>query len=71
MDPAIQVGAVVRLAKAGAGTVTFVASVGAMLLHCRSKAPHNSCRHAVVDLVRSGPAAWRCAGDLALRKAFA
>lgn len=70
-DPAIPVGAVVRVAQARAGVVTFAAGAGATLLHCGSKAPHSSGRQGVVDLVRSGPTIWRCAGDLALLKAFA
>lgn len=70
-DPAVLIGAVVRIAQAGAGVVTFVAGPGATLLHCGSKAPHSSGRNGVVDLVRTGPTAWRCAGDLALLKAFA
>jgi len=70
-DSAIPVGATVRVAQAGAGPVTFVAGAGVTLLHCGSKAPHSSGRHGVVDLVRTGPAVWRCAGDLALLKAFA
>jgi hypothetical protein len=70
-DPAIPVGAVVRVAQAGAGPVTFAAGMGATLLHCGSKAPRSSGRNGVVELVRTGQFTWRCAGDLALLKAFA
>jgi hypothetical protein len=71
LDEAISVGAVIRVAQAGDGDVSFVAGAGARLLHCASKAPHASGRDAVVTLCKTSPTTWRMIGDLALLKSFA
>jgi len=70
-DAEIMVGAVIRVAQAGKGAVSFIAGVGAKILHCATKALSVSGQDGVVDLLKTGPATWRVTGDLAYLKAFA
>lgn len=67
----IMIGAVIRVAQAGDGTVSVVAGTDATVLHCASKAAHTSGPNSMIALVKTGAAIWRMTGDLAPLKAFA
>lgn len=71
LDPAIPVGAVIRVAQGAEGGVTFTPAAGVRLLHCASKQPRSSGRNGVVDVLKTADGVWRITGDLALIKSFA
>jgi hypothetical protein len=70
-DPAIPIGAVIRIAQGGDGAASLAGEPGVEILHCSTKQLRLSGRDGVVDLIKIGTASWRATGDLALLKSFA